>query len=110
MGDTAASILLLVLFIKPLQEIKHTIGADPRSVSMLLSMKQLIIKNRNILAVIVLATVIVMVTIAAKDLNMRTVHYLCVMDRLVTLHSINLTFSHEDRNFFLLSSATVFLL
>jgi len=100
LGDTAASVVLLVLFIQPLQEIKKQLGASPKSVSMLFSMKRLTTKNRNILAVIVLVTLIVMVTVAAKDLNMRTVHYLCVMDRLVTLQSITLTFSYEGIDFF----------
>lgn len=100
LGDTAASILLLLLFIRPLQEIKELLGDSPKSVAMLLSMKRLTMKNRNILAVVVLVTLGVMLTVASVELNMRTVHYLCVMDRLVTLQSITLTFSYEGRDFF----------
>jgi len=100
LGDTAASVLLLLLFIRPLQEIKELLGESPKSVAMLLSMKRLTMKNRNILAVVVLVTLGVMLTVASVDLNMRTVHYLCVMDRLVTLQSITLTFSYEGQDYF----------
>jgi len=100
LGDTAASILLLLLFIRPLQEIEELLGDSPKSVVMLQSMGRITKKNRNILAVIVLVTLGVMLTIASVDLNMRSVHYLCVMDRLVTLLSITLTFSYEGQDFF----------
>jgi len=100
LGDTMLSILLLLLFIRPLKEIRDLLGDSPKSAAMLLSMKRLTKKNRNLLAVTVLVTLLVMLTIAAFDINMRTVHYLCAMDRFVTLQCITLTFTNDAREFF----------
>jgi len=99
-GDTALSILLLMLFIRPLQEIQELLGDSPKSVAMLLGMKRMTEKNRNLLVVIVLATLIVMIRVSVGNINMRTVHYLCSMDRLVTIQCITLTFSYDGVEYF----------
>jgi len=99
-GDTALSVLLLMLFIRPLQEIQEMLGDSPKSVAMLLGMKGMIEKNRNLLVIIVLATLIVMIRISVGHLNMRTVHYLCSIDRLVTIQCITLTFSYDGVEYF----------
>jgi len=109
LGDTALSILLLMLFIRPLKEIQEMLGDSPKSVAMLLSMKRMIEKNRNLLAIIVLATLIVMIRVSVGDLNMRTVHYLCSMDRLVTIQCITLTFSYDGVEYFYCSNLLCYL-
>ena len=63
LGDTILSIFLLVLFIKPLQEVKKILRDTPKSRETMLKMKGLILKNRNILTITVLSTLIVMMTI-----------------------------------------------
>jgi len=100
LGDTALSILLLMLFIRPLQAIQEMLGDSPKSVAMLLGMKRMIEKNRNLLAIIVLATLAVMIRVSVGHINMRTVHYLCSMDRLVTIQCITLTFSYDGVEYF----------
>lgn len=100
LGDAALSILLLVLFLRPLTEIRKMLGDSPLSVAMLIGVQRLIKKNRNLLIVTVVVTLGVMVTIAVGGLCMRTVHYLCAMDRLVALQCITLTFSYDSQEYF----------
>jgi len=100
LSDTFLSLLLLLLFIRPLHAIRDLLGDTPKSVAMLLKMKILTQKNRNLFAITVLVTLLVMLTIALADLNMRTVHYMCAMDRFVTLQCITLTFSYDARELF----------
>jgi len=88
LGDTVLSALLLWLFIKPLKEIEEVY----EDTTDLKQMKELIQRTRNLLIIAVVVTFAVMLVIAIEDLNMLTVHYLCAIDRLVTLQSISLTF------------------
>jgi len=99
-GDTAVSALLLVLFIRPLAEIRKLLNKSPSSIALLLNMRRLIQKNRNLLAFTVLVTLVVMITIAVSDLTLEIVHYLCVFDRLITLQCITLTFSYDSQDYF----------
>jgi len=71
-GDTVLSLLLLMLFIKPLQNIEYDFGSSPRAVAMLLGMKRIIQKNRNLLLFTVLCTLVIITTCAVWELDMRT--------------------------------------
>lgn len=95
LGDTVISVLLLWLFIKPLKEIEEAYADTPKSIMNLKNMKKLIKRTRNLLIIAVVVTFGVMLAIAIEDLNMLTVHYLCAIDRLVTLQSITLTFWND---------------
>jgi len=99
-GDAVLSILLLLLFLRPLKEIKQMLNDWSRSVDMLNNVHRVIQKHRNLLIITVVVTLGVMVTIAVKDLCMRTIHYLCAVDRLVALQCITLTFSYEAQEYF----------
>jgi len=100
LGDTALSAVLLVLFIRPLKEIRRLLGNTPKSIAMLLQLRQLIQKNRNLLGVTVFVTLAVFVTIVVSDRTLQFVHYLCVIDRLITLQCITLTFSYDSQDYF----------
>merc|ERR1719193_293257 len=76
-GDAVLSFLLLLLFLRPLTEIRKMLGDTPLSVAMLIGVQRLIKKNRNLLVVTIVVTLGVMMTIVVGDLCMRTVHYLC---------------------------------
>lgn len=99
-GDTLLSLLLLMLFIRPLQNIKSKYGKSPRSMEILLAMRRVIQKNRNLLLCTVLCTLVIITTAAIKEFNMRTCIYLCAIDRLVTLQCITMTFSYDEKDFF----------
>jgi len=89
-GDTVISLLLLILFIRPLRHMKANFVDSPRSIAILYRM---IRKNRNLLLFTVLFTLVIISTAAIKYLDMRTVIYLLAVDRLVTLQCITMTFS-----------------
>jgi len=97
-GDTLLSLLLLMLFIRPLQNIKSKFRS-PRSIEILLSVRRLIQKNRNLLLFTVVCTFVIISTAAIQEFNMRTCIYLCAIDRLVTLQCITMSFSY-DKEFF----------
>jgi len=99
-GDTAVSALLLMLFIRPLAEIRKMLGRSSRSIALLLNMRRLIQKNRNLLAITVLVTLVVMVTVAISDLTLEIVHYMCAFDRFITVQCITLTFSYDSQDCF----------
>jgi len=95
LGDTVLSILLLMLFVKPLEKLRRqSLGG-----TQMFDMKSLIHKNRNLLAFVVFVTLVVMVTIAAVELKMVTIHYLCAADRFVTLQCITMTFNIDAEVF-----------
>jgi len=100
-GDAVVSSLLLVLFIRPLQEITKLMGNSPKSVLMLMSVRRLITKNRNLLLLNLVFTLAAMVITSAVDLCMRSVHNLCVIERLLTLQCITLTFNYEPKEYLL---------
>jgi len=99
-GDTAVSALLLVLFIRPLAEIRKLLVKSPNSMILLLNMRRLIQKNRNLLAFTVLVTLVVMVTVAVSDLTLEIIHYMCAFDRFITVQCITLTFSYDSQDYF----------
>lgn len=90
-GDTGISLLLLMLFIRPLRVLKSKLADSPRSVAILFKM---ITKNRNLLLFTVLFTFVIVVISAIKNLEMRTCIYVLAVDRLVTLQCITMTFSY----------------
>jgi len=101
LGDSVLSILLLLLFIRPIEVINKTLGDSPRSVAILRSMRRMTEKNRNLLLITVLITVGIYTTIAVFDtLRMRVVIYMCAVDRLVTLQCMTMTFSYDGREYF----------
>jgi len=99
-GDTALSVLLLLLFVRPLKEIQKLLGDTRSSMKMLLHLRRVIRKNRNLLVITVLATAMVYITIVAIDLKLRAIHYLCVIDRLISLQCITLSFSYDSKDYF----------
>lgn len=100
-GDTVLSIFLLILFMKPLREIKQLLGRTPSTRESMGSIIRITEINRNLLFITVLCTLVVMLTIAVVgDLKMRTVIYMCAMDRLITLQCITMTFSYDKRRYF----------
>jgi len=99
-GDTALSVLLLLLFVRPLKGIQKLLGDTRSSMKMLLHLRRVIRKNRNLLGITVLATAMVYITIVVIDLKLRTIHYLCVIDRLITLQCITLSFSYDSQDYF----------
>lgn len=98
-GDILVSGLLLVLFLRPLQEIKKMMGCSPKSVLMLIGVRQLIKKNRNLLLITVMVTLGAMAIVALDNMCIRTVHYVCIIERLLTLQCITLTFSYEPHEY-----------
>jgi len=100
-GDTVLSVFLLTLFMLPLKVLKKSLGNTPRSIATLRSMRRMTEKNRNLLLITVTVTIGLYATIAAVgNLPMRTVIYMCAIDRLVTLQCITMTFSYEKRDYF----------
>jgi len=99
-GDTVLSLLLLVLFIRPLREQKNDLGDSPRSVAALCGMKRMITKNRNLLLFTVLFTLVITSVAAIEELDMRTCLHLLAIDRLVTLQCITMTFSYNAMEYF----------
>jgi len=96
--DSVLSVTLLALFIKPLKDLRDQLGGTPRSVAALRGMERMTKKNRNLLLITVTVTISLYTTIAAVgDLSMRTVIYMCAIDRLVTLQCITMTFSYDKR-------------
>jgi len=89
-GDTGISLLLLMLFIRPLRVLKSKLADSPRSVEILFTM---IRKNRNLLLFTVFFTFVIVLTSAIIKLEMRTCIYVLAVDRLVTLQCITMTFS-----------------
>jgi len=100
-GDCVLSVFLLVLFIKPLEILKEKLGDTPRSVATLRSLIRLTERNRNLLLCTVTVTIGLYTTIVVVgNLTMRTVIYMCAIDRLVTLQCITMTFSYDNRDYF----------
>jgi hypothetical protein len=100
-GDSVLSVMLLALFIKPLKKLKKQFGVSSSSVAMFRSMERMTKKNRNLLCITVTVTIGVYTAIAViGDLSMRTVIYMCAIDRLVTLQCITMTFSYDEREYF----------
>lgn len=96
--DSLLSILLLRLFIGQIEVIKSTWGNTPRSAATLRRMTE---KNRNLLLFSVLITIGNFTAIAVLDnLQMRTVIWMCAVDRLVTLQCITMTFTYDGREYF----------
>jgi len=76
-------------------------GDTPRSIATLRRMKKMTERNRNLLLLTVMVTIGIYTTIAVVGtLTMRTVLYLCTIDRLVTLQCITMTFSYDGRELF----------
>jgi len=99
-GDTVVSLLLLLLFIKPLLNINTTFRETPESIATTKIMRQMTERNRNLLLVTVLVTLAVIIAGIVGNLKMRTVIYLCAIDRLVTLQCVTMTFSYEQRRWY----------
>jgi len=96
-GDSVLSVLLLALFIRPLKVLRDSIERTTGSVSIFQSMERVTKKNRNLLFITVTVTIGVFTTIAVVgDLTMRTVTFMCAIDRLVTLQCITMTFAQDD--------------
>jgi len=100
-GDSFISVMLLALFIKPLKDLKNRLEGTPRLVANFRKMERMTEKNRNLLFFTVTVTIGLYTTIAVVgNLTMRTVIYMCAVDRLVTLQCITMTFSYDDRDYF----------
>jgi len=99
-GDALLSVLLLLLFLRPLKEIRQMLRDYPKSIDMLNNVRRVIQKHQNLLIITVVVTLGVMVTIAVKDLCLRTIHYLCSIDRLIAIQCITLTFSYDAQEYF----------
>jgi len=99
-GDAGISILLLLLFLRPLTEVRQVLRDHPRSTGMLNNVHRVIQKHRNLLIITVAVTLVVMVTITVTHFSMRTTHYLCTVERLVALQCITLTFNFEAQEYF----------
>jgi len=99
--DILLSILLLLLFVRPIQVINKTFGDTPRSVATLRSMRQLTKKNRNLLICSTAVTIGIFTAIAILGkLDVRTALYLFSVDRLVTLQCITMTFTYDGYDYF----------
>jgi len=100
-GDSILSIILLLLFIRPITVIEESLGDTPRSVATLQLMRKMTERNRNLLLFTLMVTMIMFTTTAViGSLNMRTVLFMGTMDRLVTLQCITMTFSYDKRKCF----------
>jgi len=100
-SDSLLSILLLVLFIRPIKVINSTLGDTPRSVATLRSMKRMTEKNRNLLFITILVSTGIFTAIAILGkLQLRNAIYLCAVDRLVTLQCITMTFTYDGKEYF----------
>jgi len=103
LGDGVLSILLLMLFIRPLKVIKRTLGNTPRSADTLRALRRMTEKSRNLLMCTVFVSIGMYVTILALGTpNMRTVLFLGAIDRLITLQCITMTFSYDGLEYFYL--------
>jgi len=97
-GDVILSILLLLLFIRPITVIKETLKDTPGSVGTLRRMRKMTERNRNLLLFTVTVTISLFTVITVVGtLNMRTVICMGTIDRLVTLQCITMTFSYDGR-------------
>lgn len=72
-GDTVVSLLLLLLFVRPLIEIKKRFGDTPSSIEMVKSMRLMTERNRNLLMFTVLFTLGVITAGVVGNLKMQTV-------------------------------------
>jgi len=99
-GDVILSILLLLLFIRPITVIKKTLNDTPRSAVTLRSMKKLTERNRNLLLFTVTVTITLFTIVAVVSPDMRAVICIGMADRLVTLQCITMTFSYDGREYF----------
>jgi len=101
LGDVILSILMLLLFIRPITVIKQTLNDTPRSAGTLRSMRKMTEKNRNLLLFTVTVTISLFTVIAVVGtMDMRTVICMGTIDRLVTLQCITMTFSYDGREYF----------
>lgn len=97
-GDSIISVTLLILFIKPLKDLQHKLGGTPRTFG---GMERMTERNRNLLLFTVTVTISCYTTIAVVgNLTMRTVIYMCAIDRLVTLKCITMTFAYDKREYY----------
>jgi len=97
-GDSIISVTLLVLFIKPLKELQRQLGGTPRSFR---TMERMTERNRNLLLFTVTVTISCYTTIAVVgNLTMKTVIFMCAIDRLVTLKCITMTFAYDKREYY----------
>lgn len=100
-SDSSLSVLLLLLFVRPIKILKKSLGDSPRSVSTLKSMRRMTEKNRNLLLCSMLVSTGIFTAIAILgSIHMTTAIYLCAMDRLVTLQCITMTFSYDGQEYF----------
>jgi len=99
-GDTMLSVLLLLLFVRPLREMKTKLGESLGTVSIPRGMKRTTEKNRNLLMFTMLFTLCSALVYALKTLDTRTVIFICAIDRLVTLQCITMTFSYDRLEYF----------
>lgn len=96
-GDTVLSVLLLSLFIIPL-----------RNIELLPRMRSIVRKNRNLIFFAIFFNLgVVFTIISLSKPKMQTVIFLCVVDRLVTLQCITMTFSY-DLSYFKFKFCSVF--
>lgn len=98
-GDTVVSLLLLWLFVRPLRDICQ-LGKTPETIASLKSMRRITEINRNLLMFTVLFTLCVITIGVFGNFKLRTVLYMCAMERLVTLQCITMTFSYHKREYF----------
>jgi len=100
-GDVILSVLLLLLFIRPITVIKETLKDTPGSVATLRRMRKMTERNRNLLLFTVTVTISLFIVITVLGtLDLRTVICLGTVDRLVTLQCITMTFSYDGREYF----------
>jgi len=99
-GDAMVSLLLLLLYVRPLMDIDKMWGDPSKSITSLDRMRQMTTRDRNLLTFTVLFTLGVITAALAGNLKMQYVIYLCAIDRLVTLQCITMTFSYDQRNWF----------
>jgi hypothetical protein len=97
-GDSIVSVTLLILFIKPLKDLQRQLGGTARTFG---RMERITERNRNLLLFTVTVTISCYTTIAVLgNLSMRTVIYMCAIDRLVTLKCITMTFAYDKREYY----------
>lgn len=107
-GDTVLSVLLLSLFITSLRTVQKDCGNPQKSIEMLPTVRSFARKNRNLIFfAIFFNLVVVFIIVSLAKPKMRTVIFLCVVDRLITLQCITLTFSY-DLSYFKFKVCSVF--
>jgi len=101
LGDCVISVLLLILFIKPLTIIRQRIRDTPHSNDSWRRISRVTKKNRNLLIFTLLVSNGVYITISVLvNPDLQTILFVSTIDQLVTLQCITMTFIYDGLEYY----------